>query len=226
MMELPTIFDLFGLSSVSLEALCFIFSLSSQEMETTLHTLIHDFRILRSSSRYRLNPSRSLIDMPIRRNENLWNRSVDYFEKLAKNVEPKLTGKEQNIYLDLLEQEHDIFRWILSYIVSSITERKDRLLLETQLFSIAGSLSRFWWMRGHSKEGWNWIQQIFQVCTEDRDNKEWKIAKARVLKGAGAIQFSLGSLEESLKWYQASKAIWEEVEDELNLAGRSVSASS
>ncbi len=70
---------------------------------------------------------------------------LDYFVKLAEEVELKLMGREQLIWLDRLEYEMDNIRTALDWSLQN-----DQI---TNGLRLAGALWRFWDVRNHRNEG-------------------------------------------------------------------------
>jgi predicted ATPase/DNA-binding CsgD family transcriptional regulator len=70
---------------------------------------------------------------------------ADYFLALAERAEPELTGADEDVWLDRLEAEHDNLRAAASWF-DARAAAEDGLRL-------AGAVWRFWWMRGHMREG-------------------------------------------------------------------------
>ena len=77
--------------------------------------------------------------------ETLHRRHADYFLRLAEEAEPHLTGADQATWLERLEAEHENFRLSLDSL-----RRADAGAEELRL---VGALMRFWYVRGHLREG-------------------------------------------------------------------------
>ena len=77
--------------------------------------------------------------------EPLRRRHADYFLRLAEEAEPYLTGAQQAQWLERLEAEHDNFRLSLD------TLRRGGLGADE--LRLVGALMRFWYLRGHLREG-------------------------------------------------------------------------
>ncbi len=75
-----------------------------------------------------------------------------YFLKLAEEAEPQLTGMAQQVQLNRLDAEYENFRAALRWLVDQ-REAKTALRL-------CNALGRFWWMRGHLREGLAWLKQV------------------------------------------------------------------
>src|SRR5438034_150387 len=75
-----------------------------------------------------------------------------YFLKLAEEMEPKLRGVQQVLWLEMLEQEHDNLRAALRWLM----EREE---IEMAL-RLGGALYQFWITHGHVSEGRQWLEGI------------------------------------------------------------------
>ena len=80
-----------------------------------------------------------------------------YFADLAATAAPLLRGPEQVVWLDRLERELDNFRVALSWLLAHQPEHALRT---------ACSLSAFWYVRGHVREGREWLQQALEAAPE------------------------------------------------------------
>lgn len=120
------------------------------------------------------------------------NQHLKFFLGLAEQAQSELRGGQQKAWLDRLETEHDNLRAALAWALE--TEPVAGLKL-------AGSLSRFWEVRGYFSEVRQWLEralaQASQVPAE---------ARAGALESAGFLawrqtdhQRALGLLEECLR---------------------------
>jgi predicted ATPase/serine/threonine protein kinase/DNA-binding CsgD family transcriptional regulator len=77
-----------------------------------------------------------------------------YYVALAEKAEPELAGPQQTGWLERLEAEYNnvraVLRWLLEQGESNQSKREMALRL-------AGALRRFWEVRGHLSEGWNFL---------------------------------------------------------------------
>lgn len=111
---------------------------------------------------------------------------------LAEEAEPALLGSQQVAWLDRLDAEHEALRRALRFYLGD-PEGVDPAL------RMAGALARFWWMRGHAREGFEWVTAALA-----RPGGA-PAARAKALRGAGALAYALsdyaaarGYLETSL----------------------------
>ncbi|MGY1709299.1 hypothetical protein ACI8AC_07275 [Geodermatophilus sp. SYSU D00758] len=84
-------------------------------------------------------------------------RHADWCLTLAERVEPELSGAEQSRWLDLLDAEHDNLR-------AALAEEHGRTDHDAVL-RLAVALRRFWYVRGHLREGRRWLQAALTACS-------------------------------------------------------------
>ncbi|MEA2529090.1 MAG: hypothetical protein QOG89_734, partial [Thermomicrobiales bacterium] len=116
---------------------------------------------------------------------------AEYFASLAESAAPELTGADQLTWLDRLDVEHDNLRAALDLAIS----RSDASLAQR----LAGSLWRFWWVRGHVPEGKRWFDRVLAL-----DDETLTPERARTLFGAGAMAEHLGDYDRAPVLYQAA----------------------
>ena len=99
-------------------------------------------------------------------------RHADHFLALAEQAEPELPLSPRPL-LDGLEREHDNLRTALDWLLSSgEAERAQRL---------AGALWRFWYLRGHLREGLRRLDEVLAAAEKPT------LARAKCLNGAAAM---------------------------------------
>ena len=127
----------------------------------------------------------------------LQERLCDYYESLAEEAEPALEGPEQVLWLERLDEEHGNLRTAMDWLAKrGLTERSLR---------IAGSIGRFWWVRGHWREGLRRLEPMLSTGS----NSASAAVLAKALGGAGRLFLERGDyntallrLEESLRLYR------------------------
>ena len=110
-----------------------------------------------------------------------------HFLALAEVAEAALTGPHQAAWLKRLETEHDNLRAALGW-ATACGEAETALRL-------AGSLWRFWQMRGHVREGRRWLAAALALPAPDAP-----ATRGKALNGAGVLAFQQGE-------YAASRAL-------------------
>ena len=101
------------------------------------------------------------------------------FLALAERAEPELTGPNQTAWLDRLEVEHDNLRAALGWVSAGDAPTSIGVRL-------AGALWRFWWRRGHFREGRSWLEAALA------QNVGTEAERAKALYGAGSLATEQG----------------------------------
>jgi predicted ATPase/DNA-binding XRE family transcriptional regulator len=116
---------------------------------------------------------------------------------LAERAEPELVGPDQGAWFDRLELEHDNLRAALAWCISK--GRTEPAL------RAAGSLYRFWAVRGHVTEAQEWLRQVIALpgCDPSR-------TRGNALLGAGVMAYFRGDLE-------AAQAHTQDAQDQYRL---------
>ncbi len=103
------------------------------------------------------------------------SRHGAFFVALAVEAERRLDGPDQLSWLTELAREHDNCRAALNWSLAA----DDRTELGIRL---AGSLTAFWFIRGHLREGQRWLQQEIS-----RSGGETTSERAKALLGAALL---------------------------------------
>lgn len=131
-------------------------------------------------------------------------RHAEHFADLAERAAPELRGPGQHEWLDRLEREQAnlrrAFRWA--------EEHRDELA-----WSLAGSLWRFWFLRGYMREGWQMLERLFAL-----DPPGSVAVRARAFAGAAFVAFFHGDPDECSRIVRQSLQLCEEAGDDWNLA--------
>jgi predicted ATPase/DNA-binding SARP family transcriptional activator len=155
--------------------------------------------------------------------EQIRDRHVAFFIRLAEAAEPKLRGAEQLAWLDRVETEHDNMRTAL---VWSLESGKSEGTLR-----LAGALAYFWELRGYWSEGPKWLNDALALSEREQSGRAAAgeisnpsrvemAQRAKVLYGAGRIRFlslfdphtSRMIVEESLRlWCELGDTWWRAV---------------
>ncbi len=116
------------------------------------------------------------------------NRHLDYFLSLAERAEPEVQGAEQQAWLDRLEVDHDNFRAALEWSLGGEETRAEAGL------RMAGSLWWFWFMRGYSNEGGEWLERILIASQTSADlvTRAKALCKVGWLKSFGGTRTEEG----------------------------------
>jgi predicted ATPase/DNA-binding SARP family transcriptional activator len=109
-----------------------------------------------------------------------------YFLGLAEQAEPHLRTGEQLHWLARLQAEHDNLRVALAW-----TAAQGRV--ESGL-RLAGSLARYWYLRGYWREGRSWLRQLLAADeAASQRTEDHTRARIRALCGAGWLADEDGS---------------------------------
>jgi predicted ATPase/DNA-binding CsgD family transcriptional regulator len=111
-------------------------------------------------------------------------RHAAYFQRLAEAAEPQLRGPLQKDWLMRLEREHDNLRAALHWCL----EHADG----EQCQRFAGSLWRFWQMRGNMRDGRAILSQALALGGAALQSDSAKAARAVASLGAGALAYFQG----------------------------------
>jgi len=135
------------------------------------------------------------------------NQHLAYFLALAETVEEKLVGADQQIGLEHLEIEHDNLRAALEWATGSDTEQEAGLRL-------AGALWRFWFIRGHFREGRDWLATFLQHDA----TPSLATPRAKALNGAGNLASSQGDFPTARALLEEGLALRRELGDTSGVA--------
>ncbi|MCW3055796.1 MAG: Adenylate/guanylate cyclase [Chthonomonadales bacterium] len=130
-------------------------------------------------------------------------RHQAFFLALAEEAEPKLLGPEQVLWLERLEREHDNLRAALEG--SGDAEAALR---------IAGTLWRFWQVRGYFQEG----RERLSTALAGAPASTPTVIRAKALNGAGVLARSQGDYATARAWVEESVDLYREAEDKLGIA--------
>ncbi len=106
--------------------------------------------------------------------ETLRQAHARYYLALAEEIEPKLTSAEQTRALKQLEREHENLQAALSWFLE---HQKGE-----PAFRLAGVFWRFWWMRGHLREGRSMLERVGVTASGVASSLQ-----AKVLTGAAVL---------------------------------------
>ncbi len=172
------------------------------------------FMMLETVREYALEHVERLPDV-----EAVRRRHAQFFLALAEEAEPHLTGAQQHVWLLRLEQEHPNIRAALRWAV----DRRE-LNLAARL---AGSLNRFWYLRGHQVEGRRWLDQIVALrpqaaltnWRESDENAEVDaVAWSKALLAAGSLAQDHGDTEAARLFYEESLSLRQRLSDHRGIA--------
>jgi predicted ATPase/class 3 adenylate cyclase len=140
--------------------------------------------------------------------ENIRNRHLDFFLGLAERSEPRLLRKEQIVWLEQLEMNHDNLRGALEW---SQTEGDIKKGLR-----LAGALWRFWEVRSYLSEGRERLKTILGRAEALRLGDTVEYAKA--LNTAGRLAWAQGDYASGQPYFEKYSTISKRLGDRLGVA--------
>jgi non-specific serine/threonine protein kinase len=142
---------------------------------------------------------------PISEREALRQRHAVYILGLAEQAEPHLVGPRQVSYLDRLEVEFHNIRSALAWAQEGTGESE---AVELGL-RLATALWRFWELRGHVSEGWQYLADLLARRSEPT------VARARALNVAGYLAWLRGDLPRTRSLTQECLTLGRELGDAI-----------
>jgi predicted ATPase/class 3 adenylate cyclase len=145
--------------------------------------------------------------------ESIRERHADFFLALTLDAKPKLQGPEQELWLDLLEGEHNNLRAALNwYIERAKGEDELGTSAAKSALQMAGSLYIFWDTYGYVTEGRRWIQRAlveYEAPIPERVD---------ALIGAGWLASRQGEIHEGLRLFEDAAKLARDLEYKSGLA--------
>lgn len=139
----------------------------------------------------------------------LSRRHIRFFRRIAQQAEVELKGAQQSLWLDRLEREHDNFCTALLQCAAA-----EAVEVRTDGLHIAASLWRFWYVRGHLREGRKWFRRLLP----SPPSREPDALQAKALNAAGCLAWAQHDLTEARALLTASLAMQRELGDVLRTA--------
>lgn len=133
-------------------------------------------------------------------------RHAHHFAHLAEEAAPALRGPQQQVWLDRLEADLANLRG--AFVWSEQAPERGEVG-----WRLAGSLWRFWFLRGYMQEGWQMLRRLLE-----RNPPGSVTARARAYAGGAFVAFFYGAPEECARLLQQSVPLCEETGDAWNLA--------
>ncbi len=127
-----------------------------------------------------------------------------FFAEFARKAELELRGPQQAAWLERLERDNDNLREALRWFLQ---DGEADLCLE-----MAGSLWRYWWVRGRVAEGREWLSRALLKAPKHT------LARARALRGAGALAALQNDHAAARALHEESLAIYQELGDRLGIS--------
>ncbi len=137
--------------------------------------------------------------------EAVRNRHLDWYLKFGEKAELELRGKDQRIWLERLEREHDNLRAALRWSLEGGQA-------ETGL-QLAGALGFFWYVRGYSNEGRRWLENLLATSYGTSVS-----VRAKALIWAVAQMFTRGDSAAARPLAEESLALWRGLGEKSGIA--------
>jgi predicted ATPase len=132
-------------------------------------------------------------------------RHADWLIELAESIEsPAARGEHSTEYLDRLRAEHDNIRAALAWSL----EEAPALALR-----LASGLRTFWEVRGHLREGVDWLQEALPRAADATPELRMK-----ALAVSGSMATRLGDIERSQEQKEAALALARELGEDVWIA--------
>jgi predicted ATPase/class 3 adenylate cyclase len=131
--------------------------------------------------------------------EDIRRRHALHYLELAERAEPELRGADRAVWLDRLEREYDNSRAALAW--------SDSIHDVNLSLRLAGSLSGFWAIAGHLREGLRWLDAA------QASGGGSAAERARARGGAGWLALLQGNLTRAREDLEASLVLIRQVRD-------------
>jgi predicted ATPase/class 3 adenylate cyclase len=138
--------------------------------------------------------------------EELAEKHARYFHKLARESYGEMWGPNQGYWLDHLQTEHGNMRSALEWAKEDHNRREI-------LLGLAGSLWRFWVIRGYIREGRAWLELALE-----RNHNASAALRANGLRGLGFLALQHGDYKLANDVHDESLALYQEIGDKLGIA--------
>jgi len=135
---------------------------------------------------------------------HVYQAHAGYYLSLAEEAERQQILGEQTVWLKRLDEEHDNLRAALRWLIE---QQKEELALR-----LSGALYWFWSIRGHINEGYQWLQKAL-VGGEKSD----LAVRAKALKHAGALAYSLAEYDQMERLCQQSLVLFRQLGDKYGV---------
>ena len=132
-------------------------------------------------------------------------RHVAYFVRLAEAGDVRLRGREQGLWLDLMDSEYENFKVAL--------DRAERFKDVRPALRLAGALGRFWWIRGYSSEA---RRRLGRLLDDRRDQPTALRGKCLLARAYPGID-EPGDLR-LIEWCKEAEGIYQILADRVGQA--------
>jgi non-specific serine/threonine protein kinase len=137
---------------------------------------------------------------------NLQRRHAEYYLAFAEESRPLLRQEDQKRWLRRLEAEHDNLKKALSWWVREGDS--------ASAMRLAGSLGRFWHMRGYWREGRALLREVLELPGA----QEHDAARAMALIAKGHLAFVMSDFPEAMRYYEDALSLREALGNDRDIA--------
>ncbi len=134
------------------------------------------------------------------------SRHLEWVLSLTEDARRELTGPQQQAWLNRLEMEHRNVLAALDYAVDNG--------LSDGALRIAGSLIRFWEVRGHLQLGSDFLRRALAVESAGQPSEHG----ATALNGLGILAYRQGRHDEAVRALESALAMRRELRDDYGVA--------
>jgi predicted ATPase/DNA-binding SARP family transcriptional activator len=125
------------------------------------------------------------------------SRHAAWYQRLAMQLEPSLTGETQQDALSMLARDHANLGGALDWMIRS-DDAEGALAL-------AAALWRYWLVRGHLEEGRGWLTRVLNMAASQLP--ELDQLRADAMTGAGTLAQNSGAVAAAKEYFEAVLAI-------------------
>ncbi len=142
--------------------------------------------------------------------EGVRARHAAHYLAVAATGQEPLTGPRQGAWLERLEREHDNLRAALRWTLEG-----GSLELAARL---GGTLWWFWYLRGHFREGLDWLERIAGAVSTGDGPPVADAARCPLLYGAALLAWARGDYGRSLAALHDASALSRAIDDRQGIA--------
>ena len=135
-------------------------------------------------------------------------RHAEWYQRLAMQLEPRLTGQTQQEALSTLARDHANLGCALDWMIRS--DHAEGAL------ALAAALWRYWLVRGHLEEGRVWLARVLDMAASQLP--ELDQLRADAMTGAGTLAQNTGAVVAAKTCFEAVLAIRRAHDDAAGIA--------
>jgi predicted ATPase len=135
-------------------------------------------------------------------------RHAEWYQRLAMQLEPRLTGQTQQDALSTLARDHANLGCALDWMIRS--DHAEGAL------ALAAALWRYWLVRGHLEEGRVWLARVLDMAASQLP--ELDQLRADAMTGAGTLAQNSGAVVAAKTCFEAVLAIRRAHDDATGVA--------